>query len=209
MTCDRMKDTVLDLLYGELEPRAREEAEEHLRTCPDCREEVESLRRVRRVLDEGRPTVPEAPPIQVALPPRVARGPLWAAAAAFLLAALLSVLALGRATMSWDESGFSLAFGAASGAEDALLEAARSEAQAAARRVVDDRLASHTGFGPELDERDDRLYRQISDRQARWEEEREQNLERYLQDVRQETRRARSLMEYTLLASQAPQVLEH
>lgn len=60
MNCDDCRDLILDLLYEELPPATRREAEAHLASCPDCRRELTELKStvaaVRRLPD------PEPPP---------------------------------------------------------------------------------------------------------------------------------------------------
>ena len=60
MNCDDCRDLILDLLYEELPPARRREAEAHLASCPDCRRELTELKStvaaVRRLPD------PEPPP---------------------------------------------------------------------------------------------------------------------------------------------------
>lgn len=51
MDCDAYKDDLLDVLYGEADPATNRRFQEHQARCAACREEVSSLRRVRRDLD--------------------------------------------------------------------------------------------------------------------------------------------------------------
>jgi hypothetical protein len=71
----------MELLYGEADAATRARVEAHLDECGDCREEIESLRRVRSSLrswtiDERRTTTQGRRPRRL---------PLWLAAAAALL----------------------------------------------------------------------------------------------------------------------------
>ncbi|MGH9531147.1 MAG: anti-sigma factor family protein [Terriglobales bacterium] len=56
MNCKQMKDNLLDLAQSPV--AAPSEAQEHLRTCPACAAEMESLRRTMSVLDEWKAPEP-------------------------------------------------------------------------------------------------------------------------------------------------------
>ena len=49
-TNGEMRDLLPDLLHGRLEAAERAEVESHLRSCEDCREELELLRNMRSAL---------------------------------------------------------------------------------------------------------------------------------------------------------------
>jgi len=50
MSCEAIRDDMMDVLYGEADPATARRVEEHHQTCPACREELQSLRRLRREL---------------------------------------------------------------------------------------------------------------------------------------------------------------
>src|SRR5262245_26367098 len=50
MECDAYRDDMMDVLYGEADAAAAQRFGEHQAKCAACREEVASLRRVRRDL---------------------------------------------------------------------------------------------------------------------------------------------------------------
>jgi hypothetical protein len=51
MDCDAFRDDLMDVLYGEADQATAHRFQEHQARCASCREEVSSLRRVRRDLD--------------------------------------------------------------------------------------------------------------------------------------------------------------
>jgi hypothetical protein len=50
MDCDAFRDEMMDLLYGEAAPATARRLEEHQSACGPCREELTSMRRLRRDL---------------------------------------------------------------------------------------------------------------------------------------------------------------
>lgn len=50
MKCTEARPLLVELLYGELEPRPESELRSHLETCPSCRDEWQTLGGTRRVL---------------------------------------------------------------------------------------------------------------------------------------------------------------
>ncbi len=53
MDCDEIRPFLDDFAEGELKPPHRQQVEEHLKTCPLCRKELASIRRVIRLLKES------------------------------------------------------------------------------------------------------------------------------------------------------------
>jgi hypothetical protein len=96
MSCERISDDRLqadkmDALYGEADAEVRARLDAHLGECPDCREELAALARVRKDLQAWR--LPGRSP---AVPRRSFFVPSWlAAAAALLLGVGLGVSASG------------------------------------------------------------------------------------------------------------------
>src|SRR5436309_2471959 len=50
MDCDAFRDEMMDLLYGEAAPATARRFEEHQAACRECRDELDSFRRLRREL---------------------------------------------------------------------------------------------------------------------------------------------------------------
>lgn len=65
MNCDNIQDGVADYLGGELPDALRDVFDTHLRECPPCREEIDSLRTTLATLDRL-----DAPPAPIAFPRR-------------------------------------------------------------------------------------------------------------------------------------------
>ena len=58
MNCKLMKDSLLDLALAPAGTAAPQEAQEHLRNCPACAAELESMRRTMSVMDEWKAPEP-------------------------------------------------------------------------------------------------------------------------------------------------------
>ncbi len=110
MRCDEIQQRFVDLLYNERgTPAASPELQAHVRSCPDCRKELEELEGVRGTLKLWQD---EPLPRPVLMP--VAEGPLlrrrrtpliilqYAAAAALVV---LSFLALANSEFTWNSQG--------------------------------------------------------------------------------------------------------
>lgn len=216
LPCDAMKELLVGMIYDELDPVDRERAEEHLRTCVPCREELEALRGVSSVLTEQGPVVPDLPaPTVTVLPARVPRAPLWAAAAAILVAAFLSTFALSQATLQVDTDGWTVAFGPPPQEDQVLtdlLEMTRREATLAAQATFDERFArmdrgqAFMPSDPALNQWQEQMVRRIDD----WQRQQRADLHQVRQqnqNLQRETARTRDLVEYTLLASEAPRLV--
>ena len=59
-SCQKARDRLAQLVSGEMEPQARREIEAHLRACPDCAAEAESIRRALALLETEDPPDPGA-----------------------------------------------------------------------------------------------------------------------------------------------------
>lgn len=102
MNCGQFQETVFDRIDGSLSSREIREGEDHLASCPSCRELLETIRHQERIL-----TSAEVPPVPPGLWHRVEAGispsrrnPAkwgWAAAAAAVLVAGLLFLRSGSA----------------------------------------------------------------------------------------------------------------
>jgi putative zinc finger protein len=83
LTCAAARVDLSARLDGELDPRASEDLDRHLRTCPHCRAHEQALGRVRRAL-RAQPAdeVPDlAPEILARIPVPAGRSAVWAARA--------------------------------------------------------------------------------------------------------------------------------
>jgi len=58
MRCEEIRKEALDYLDGILAPLVRDAFEEHLRSCPSCREELKELRLAWDILDLYAPFPP-------------------------------------------------------------------------------------------------------------------------------------------------------
>jgi anti-sigma factor RsiW len=77
---ERLREGMMDVLYGEADAEVRARVEAHLASCPACREEMGDLRALRRDLAAWR-----RPPARPSFTPRGVVLPRWLAAAALLL----------------------------------------------------------------------------------------------------------------------------
>lgn len=96
MDCDAFRDDLMDVLYGEADPATAHRFQEHQARCAACREEVSSLRRVRRELDGWVLAPGVASRVRPFLQPRY-----LAAAAAVLLAVSGGALVLAKGELRY------------------------------------------------------------------------------------------------------------
>jgi hypothetical protein len=96
MDCDAFRDDLMDVLYGEADPATAHRFQEHQARCAACREEVASLRRVRRDLDGWVLTPRVASRVKPLLRPRY-----LAAAAAVLLSVTGGTLVLAKGELRY------------------------------------------------------------------------------------------------------------
>lgn len=96
MDCDAFRDALMDVLYGEADPATAHRFHEHQARCPACREEMSSLRRVRRDLDGWVLTPRVASRVKPLLRPRY-----LAAAAALLLSVTGGALVLAKGELHY------------------------------------------------------------------------------------------------------------
>jgi predicted anti-sigma-YlaC factor YlaD len=109
MSCDEIQEQLFDFVYDEGGvPPANPEIQEHLRTCPACREQVDELKRTRKYLQLWK----DEPPLRsilIAKRERIINKNIsfrylrYAAVAAMLL---ISLLALANTQVSWNKNGF-------------------------------------------------------------------------------------------------------
>ncbi len=118
MDCTVLRDEMLAVLYGEADPATVRRVEEHHAVCAACREEMASLRTLRRDLAAW--TVPEFSRASVRRPgPRLYRG---LAAAAALLLALGGALGLSGAELRVADGRWSFRLGRSADVERLLAE---------------------------------------------------------------------------------------
>ena len=96
MDCDAFRDDLMDVLYGEADPPTAHRFQEHQARCAACREEVSSLRRVRRDLDGWVLAPRVVSRVRPLLQPRY-----LAAAAAVLLAVSGGALVLAKGELRY------------------------------------------------------------------------------------------------------------
>ena len=96
MDCDAFRDDLMDVLYGEADPATAHRFQEHQARCAACRDEVASLRRVRRDLDGWVLTPRVASRVKPLLRPRY-----LAAAAAVLLSVAGGALVLAKGELRY------------------------------------------------------------------------------------------------------------
>jgi len=124
MECEVLREQRMDVLYGEADAATARQVDEHHAACPACREEMASLRRVRRELAAW--ALPES------LAPRraaVRRPAAWLAAAAAVVAALGAVLVLYGPERYGPERGKDHGGMAVQGGADVELLLARQESR--------------------------------------------------------------------------------
>ncbi len=109
MDCPEYRDQMLEVLYGEADPAAAQNVEQHLRKCSVCRTEMEAWRAVRRQLAAWK--LPSA--LASPLPARRAVWRTWGglAAAATLILAVGGALGLSRPALRYEGGALSLRFG--------------------------------------------------------------------------------------------------
>lgn len=125
MDCSGFREDMLDILYGEADPEVAERYDAHAASCPDCRDELASLRGVREALQTWQaPAKPR---------PRFWAGwrlpvPQLAAAAAVVLA-FGGGLAVSRAELHLRDGEIAVRFGGgADSASEVSQQIARHEA---------------------------------------------------------------------------------
>jgi hypothetical protein len=113
MRCDEVRERFVELLYDEAgTPRAGSELKGHILACPECRRELESLKRTRTLLGEWKDEAPDRPfrlpvdePRRAVPHPNRFRIVRYAAIAAMLV---LSFLSVANMEVRWDKNGFAM-----------------------------------------------------------------------------------------------------
>jgi hypothetical protein len=111
MRCDQVKEHIIHFVYGEINDQPDgSEIQEHLRTCPTCRGEVEELEKARKYLQLWKD---EPPPQTLAIVRRektAQTSSTWRYAryAAIAAMAVICILALANTHIAWNKEEFSL-----------------------------------------------------------------------------------------------------
>jgi predicted anti-sigma-YlaC factor YlaD len=110
MRCDEVKEHIIDFIYDENDKQhTNVEIQEHLRTCPTCREELEELKQTRKYLRSWK----DEPPLQsvaiVRTDKRARRSPGWRYVRYAAIAAMfiICILALANTQVTWNKEEFS------------------------------------------------------------------------------------------------------
>jgi len=104
MSCDEIRERLVDLLYDE-PGAAAADVREHLVGCDACRQELEDLERTREVLRRWEDEPPARP---VVVPGHGPTGWKYLKYAAVAAMAVVCILALANTQLSWNRGGFSL-----------------------------------------------------------------------------------------------------
>jgi hypothetical protein len=111
MRCDEVQEGFIDLLYEDSgAPHASSELREHLRTCPNCRKELEELSKTRKFLQLWKDEPPLADTVTARREPPDHRVPGWRPLlryAAIAAMVLITFLALANTQITWNKDGFS------------------------------------------------------------------------------------------------------
>jgi hypothetical protein len=144
MDCDRFRDDMLDVLYGEAGEAAARRVDAHQASCPECRQEMSALRRLRGDLAHWR--VPDATSARPGTTRRSAAPLVLAAAAVVVLA--LGALVVVRTDVRYDNGAVVARFGvpaddaspAVGARRDEEIAALRAEVMALSRRADEARI---------------------------------------------------------------------
>jgi hypothetical protein len=108
MRCDEIQEEFIDLLYDDAAASHKSaELREHLRTCVNCRKELDKLKKTREYLQLWKD---ESPPQNITMPRREIHQPrTWSFLRYAGIAAmfLIALLALVNTQISWNKDGFS------------------------------------------------------------------------------------------------------
>src|SRR5688572_2401464 len=166
MDCDAFRDDLMDVLYGEADPATAHRFQEHQARCVACREEVSSLRRVRRDLDGWVLAPRVVSRVKPLLRPRY-----LAAAAAVLLCVTGGALVLAKGELRYPNGQVAFRM-AAPAPEVAELRQLLQEQEARHRQALLELRASHPAGAPAPGDRDEllrevaRLVRESETRQS-------------------------------------------
>ena len=161
MECDGFRDERMDVLYGEADAATVRRVDEHHAGCPSCREEMASLRRVRRDLAAW-----ELPQGVEARPRRVRHRAAWLAAAAAAVAALGAGVLLSGPGLHRDAGAVTVHWGASAGDIQAALaeqEARHREEMAGLRASLASLASAPAGAVERRPGTDEALLRQMEE----------------------------------------------
>jgi hypothetical protein len=146
MDCDAFRDDLMDVLYGEADPATAHRFQQHQAGCASCRDEVSSLRRVRRDLDGWVLAPRVAARVKPLLQPRY-----LAAAAAVLLAVSGGALVLAKGELRYPNG--QVAFRAAGPAPEVaeLRQLIRDQEERHQQALQEIRTARPAGASPLAD----------------------------------------------------------
>jgi hypothetical protein len=99
MQCEKLREDLLDVLYDEASTETRRRVEVHVTQCPACRNELDSLRQLRRRLSAWKVPGPLRQPVR----PAPNRGLRLLAAAAVLLVSLGAALGLSGSELRFED----------------------------------------------------------------------------------------------------------
>jgi hypothetical protein len=139
MECEGYRDQMLDVLYGEADTESARRVDEHQSSCEACREEMASLRHVRRDLRAW--TLPPLP-VRRAEAPASRFRPLLAMAAGLVLAAG-AALGLSGSEVSYREGKLAFRLGRGPAAPDVTSMQAKVEALEAKLQALTSRPAAN------------------------------------------------------------------
>jgi hypothetical protein len=126
MECERYRDQMLDVLYGEAEAETVRQVEEHQAGCAACRDELEAFGRLRRDLRAW--TLPATPVSRRAVPAGAGPRRVLAMAAGLLLAAG-AALGLSGSELSYRDGRVAFRLGRAPQAADVTALLAEQQAR--------------------------------------------------------------------------------
>lgn len=139
MDCERYRDQMLDVLYGEAEAETVRQVEEHQGSCPNCRDEFQAFGRLRRDLRAW--DLPASPATRRVVP--AAAGPRVLAMAAGLLLAAGAALGLSGSEVSYRDGRLAFRLGRAPQTADVTTLLGEQEARH--RREIQDLRATLQG----------------------------------------------------------------
>jgi len=146
-------ELLIDYLYGELAPDERHKFDLHLKSCADCRREIDGMRATRTTLQSWAPSEPDLSFEVVRAPQRSESrkwwglSPAWGLAAAMLVGAVSAAIANVEVTIGG--SGLTVKSGWNRNAVAQVQESTTSDDAAALRREIvalSDRLARAEGL---------------------------------------------------------------
>ena len=146
-------ELLIDYLYGELAPDERHKFDLHLKSCADCRREIDGMRATRTTLQSWAPPEPDLSFEVVRAPQRSESrkwwglSPAWGLAAAMLVGAVSAAIANVEVTIGG--SGLTVKSGWNRNAVAQVQESTTSDDAAALRREIvalSDRLARAEGL---------------------------------------------------------------